>query len=202
MHDRRGLKPARSSAVRMERIVASSGRLPKAPRARETKTSRCRLAERTRTTAVVAVVENGGSGGDGGERWWWGNQREDRDGGERSSLTKAAVVRGGGSRHFCPSAEKTRECNHVVQCVTRELEILTRVFRGQWQVSATGLQGSAIRSRGHENSRQPGVHVPETVSESRFIIIRLDREKTLKRIRVSSQRCGLLCEWHKQTCDA
>lgn len=46
------------------------------------------------------------------------------------SLTKAAVVRGGGSRHFCPSAEKTRECNHVVQCVTRELEVLTGIPPG------------------------------------------------------------------------
>ncbi|KYN42528.1 hypothetical protein ALC56_03074 [Trachymyrmex septentrionalis] len=61
------------------------------PRARGTKTSRCGISARIVTAESVR------------------------------SLTKAAVVRGGGSRHVCPSAEKTRECNHVVQCVTREL---------------------------------------------------------------------------------
>lgn len=131
MHDQKGLKPAHSGAIRMERIVASSRRFPKPPRARGTKTSRYESAKRTRTTMdgdgrwwrtggrclrrvmVAVVMENGG-----------GSAREQRarfaTAESVCSLTKAAAVRGGGSRHFCPSAEKTRECNHVVQCVTRD----------------------------------------------------------------------------------
>lgn len=80
-------------AVRVERIVASSGRLPK----------RRELAGRRRADADPrregsASDEDGeiagGGGGDG--RWWWWqrDQREDRNDGENArSLTKAAVAR-------------------------------------------------------------------------------------------------------------
>lgn len=174
MYDRRGLKLRAAVQSPNGENRRKLGALAETPRAYGTKTSWCGLEERTRTmdgdgrwwrTISVTVVVVGRNGG-GSAR----NQRVDHN---REERTQSNESRGGARWWLAPLLSFGREdtwmqprgpVRNTRAGDTHEYSV--RVLRTQWQVfaNATGLQGSPIRSRGHENNRQPGVHVPETVS--------------------------------------
>lgn len=91
------------------------------------------------------------------------------------SRTQSNESRGGARAaraNFCPSVEDTWMQPRGPVRDTRAGAVREKVFRRQWQVfaTATGLQGSQIRSREHENNRQPGAHVSKTVGVREFTI--------------------------------
>jgi len=68
------------------------------------------------------VEDDAGGGGVVGWWWWQLNQREDWKAAREQSDDSRGGARAARAT-FVPQP-KTRECNHVVQCAARELELL------------------------------------------------------------------------------
>lgn len=114
-------------AVRMERIVASSGRLPKrrelAGRRRADADPRREGSASDEDGEIASGGGDDGSGGGGGGGGGSGISARTATTERTHAVQRKPRWRARGSRHFCPP---TRERNHVVQCVTHESRSCSR----------------------------------------------------------------------------